>query len=387
VISRNGKALYVPGPSYFDPNVKQYAGWWNILEQQRLALEDAGYEVDTPQPPDELRADSPSFAKITAYGLAVAHMTQKTEYDVVLGAPSYGYIPMLAHDEAVRISYGWNNAPPHRNRVLEPEYARFGRTYDHSAIGDLLYNDGLWLSDLVICCSPYVSKTHAEVVNERRIGIAPWGVDSERFTPGEKNEDFTILFVGGDPIRKGFVYLLEAYSQLRHQGIKANLWAVGFKAQTKPDPDGFVRYFGMVPHEQMPAIYRQCHVLVCPTIEDGIACCVQEAMASGVVPITTEETAEVFSHPMFLPGSEPGGFEVPYQDSQAIWRVLDMLYWNGYPRWGKGRGLLAEKAVVSRQIAEHQTWARFRERFAELVQAAVTMTPTESGMLRRLLNA
>ena len=355
------RALYAPGPSYHDPRVKEVAGWHKILVYQREAMELAGYEVDTPEAPAALLADRPSFARITSYGVAVAAMTQGKSYDLVLGAPSYGYIPMLAHPEARKISYGWNNAPAYRNRMLEPEYAKHGQTYDHSPVGDLLYVSGLRISDRVIACSPFVAVTHAEELlvspdQDVHIPIAPWGVDSETFRPGEKNQRFTVLFVGGDSVRKGLDYALQAVYQLvANENLDLDFWVVGCPGES-PIPNR-VKVFGMVPHAQMPEIMARCHVLVLPSLEDGIALVVQEAMACGVVPIATPDPAEVFSHPLFV--DEPCGYKVAYRRSDQIADKLRMLY--------EDRRLLKLEGEKARAAAELQTWAKFKECFATAI--------------------
>lgn len=375
----SGKALYVPGPSYHDPQVRRYAGWWQILEYQRQAIERAGYEVETPEVLPELLAPSPSFARITSYGVAVAHQTLGRDYNLVLGAPSYGCIPMLAHPEAVRVSYGWNNAPHHRNRVLEPEYERLGASFDHSPVGDALYETGLRASDRVFACSPFVRQTHAEVLGDAGdwyVGLVPWGVDSQRFHPGEKRERFTVLFVGGDPVRKGFRFLWEAYLALRQEGLPIDLWVVGFSAPFPADPQ--LRCFGMVPWAQMPEIMHQCDVLVCPTLEDGVACCVQEAMASGCAVIATPEAAEVYRHPAFVGVRPPRGPEVPYGDAGALARELRSLYQDRNRCWEVGQEM--------RAIAEEQTWERFVAGFAVEIRDAVLLAHighTKAGRGRR----
>ena len=113
----------------------------------------------------------------------------------------------------------------------------------------------------------------------------------------------------------------------------------------------------MVPHAQMPEIMARCHVLVLPSLEDGIALVVQEAMACGVVPIATPDPAEVFSHPLFV--DEPCGYKVAYRRSDQIADKLRMLY--------EDRRLLKLEGEKARAAAELQTWAKFKECFATAI--------------------
>ena len=352
------KALYCPGPSYRDSWVKTYAGWWQILEHQREALELAGYEVDTPEIVPA-GGHPRSIDKITLYGASVAAVTRGTDYDLVAGAPSYGAIPMANHPEARRVSFVWNNCQPYRDRVLEPEYGFFGLEYDHSRAGRRMEQTGLDLSDLVVACSPFVRETYADVVERDKLVVAPWGVDSEIFRPAEKGGRFTVLFVGGDLVRKGFRYLHEACLGLWEAGHDFDVWCVGSE---RPDDwftnrcgpvDRFV-WLGLVPHEEMPRLMAQCHLLVCPTLEDGIACCVQEAMAAGVVPVATADAAEVFFHSAFQVRQSKryhSGTRVT-TDPIEIARAISDYYTN--PDY------LADCGKRARQLAEEQTWEKYK---------------------------
>lgn len=331
--------------------MRTYAGWWRILDLMREGIQEIGYEVICPQVPDEKLVRQPSLARIVSYGIMASEMVRGEAFQLVLGAPSYGCIPMMDHVEAVSISYGWNNAPAYRNRVLEPEYVKMGSSYDHSPAGDALYELGLRKSDHVIACSPYVKKTHAEVIPDARISIARWGVDVNMFTPGVKRDRFTILFSGGDPIRKGLGYLLDAYQEFADV---ADLWLVGCNVQVDHPS---VRCFGMVPHQQMPEIVRQCHVLVLPTLEDGIALSVQESMASGVVPITTADPSEVFVDGV-------SGFTVPFGDVRSIRLLLErfvLMPRNEYNNLCRS----------SRAQAEAFTWDDFKAEFKQRIREAV----------------
>ena len=109
----------------------------------------------------------------------------------------------------------------------------------------------------------------------------------------------------------------------------------------------------MLPHSDMPEIYQQCHVLVCPTLEDGIALCVQEAMASGLPVITSPETAEVFKH-------METGIKVDYRDIEGIKRALLFLRNNPVQRV-----LMGKKA---RALSETQTWDQTKESLKDIIR-------------------
>lgn len=348
------RALYLPGPSYFDENVKRFAGWWHILQYQCDAMHEAGYEVDVGVAPREWGRITPSFAKISAYSLATANYPLE-EYDLIVGAPSYAHHAFFKARRAKKIAYVWNNADPYRRRQLEPEYRKFGRRYrddraDRAAdeVNEIMNRQGLEACDRVIACSPFVKQTHAEVVPEEKISIANWGVDTDRFTPPEESPPgFRVLFSGGDPIRKGFGYLLHALDTMHDYGIE--VWVVGSKPFREENKN--FKQFGLVPFDEVADIYRQCHVICIPTLEDGIACAIQEGMACGLVPIATEEAAEVFD--------KTCGFQVPYRDPQAIAVAIGRLK--------DDPCLLDQMGAAAREKAESQTWGNFKAEFAAIL--------------------
>lgn len=356
-------ALYLPGPSYFDPRVREVAGWVKILEYQREAIELAGYDVEVAETPPDLLEQTPALAKYLTYGFL--HVERAQQADLLVGAAAYGFVPFLAARKAKKVAYVWNNEEGYRANVLEPEYARFGQTYDHSRAARQMNTLMLNHVDHVIACSPWVKKTHAEVMPADRISIAFWGVDSAVFTPLVTplySPPLRILFSGGDPIRKGLQYLLQALDNLA--GVE--LWIVGAAVDARL-PSVPIRIFGMVPHERMHEIMRQAHVICIPTLEDGIAVAVQEGMASGLVPIATPDAAEVFEHGV-------SGFRVPFRDPLAIRDAIVRLRDN--------TDLRIQMSVAAWLLAQRQTWGRFKQDFAAVIHlVSVGVRPGDSPLL------
>jgi glycosyltransferase involved in cell wall biosynthesis len=344
------KALYLPGPSYYDENVKAYAGWHKILELQHEALEDAGYEVTVPFiSPDEIDTSS-SFARIASWSLAASRYFAGISPDLVLGAPSYAHHTFFLSPSAKNIAYVWNNSDTYRIKQLEPEYGTFNTPFPTHPVNTTMNSEALKRVRKVIACSEFVRNTWGmyQVPNGTPIDIAHWGVDSDLFHPGKKNSKFTILFVGGDPIRKGLRYLLRALKDIEDQDIE--IWLAGCKIGSL---DPRVTELGIIEHKHMPELIRQAHALVLPTLEDGIALCVQEAMASGVVPITTLECSEVFQ-------DFRSGLTIPYRDHISIKAYIEALMNN--------RDLLRNISKHAREEAQGQTWDQFKEEFVRALR-------------------
>lgn len=365
------KAVFSPGPSYFDPNVRQYAGWVKILDLYKEGLEELGYDVFVPEVDPELIDQASTVSKILSYDIVAAAQLRDEGFDIpysskdlFLGPPGYSLAQMMAIGAGIKtFLYVWNNADWWRDQQLAEEYKKLGAPYDLSPTWRWINRTALEMCDHVIACSPFVKKTHAEVVPEDKISIAFWGVDSEKFQPGvEEPPGYKILFVGGDPVRKGLYYLAKAIEEMKG----CELWIVG----CRPFADGkdvfqttsgvTVRQFGMLPHEDMARIYKLCHVICIPTLEDGIALAMQEGMACGLVPIGTPDVAEVFAaHEIQF-----RGYKVDFKDIGAIRRALTELKENP-----EQRRLMSK---LARAITEAQTWEQTKEEFKEIIRCQMS---------------
>ena len=155
----------------------------------------------------------------------------------------------------------------------------------------------------------------------------PYGVDLSRFAPAgaPATDRFDILFVGGMSLRKGVQYLLQAYQQLRHAhksisfaGAPApELIALLRKHALWPED---ARVLGHVPQDKLNSLMSRSHVLVLPSIEEGLALVQAQAMACGCVVIGTPHTG---AEDLFTDGQE--GFVVPIRDGNALAQRLQQL--------------------------------------------------------------
>jgi len=341
------KAIFSPGTSYTDPSARKYAGWIRILDLYKEALDELGFDVFVPEVPPELIDKSSTVSKITSYDLVAA--TQSPEDALFFfGASSFCIAQMLRLPQSCKkLVYVFNNADWYRDEMLAEEYKKFGAPYALSPVWRWINKKALEIADHVLTCSPFVKKTHSKLVPGDKISITFWGVDSEKFTPAEEEPPgFRILYVGSDHIRKGLVYLLNALVKIEG----AELWMVGQPIETTGLPQ--VKELGMVPNSEVPDIYRQCHVQVQPTLEDGISLCVQEGMASGVPCIATADPAEVFHNGV-------SGIKIPYRDTKAIYDALIMLKEDPEKR--------REMAKQARALAEKQPWEKTKEAVKEII--------------------
>ncbi len=159
--------------------------------------------------------------------------------------------------------------------------------------------------------------------------IIPNGVDVERFggdvRPVERFCDGrpNILFVGRLEKRKGFKYLLRAFSRIKEAIPEARLLVVG--AYDEMDKLPFllyihrhhledVEFIGYVPEEELPRYYHTCDVFCAPSIGfESFGIVLLEAMAAGK-PIVASDIAGYRT--VLRDGEE--GFLVEPKDEEAL---------------------------------------------------------------------
>lgn len=168
-----------------------------------------------------------------------------------------------------------------------------------------------------------------------RILFTPLGIDTKRFSPGQKdetikpsigqNEPFRIIQVGQVSLRKGFPYLLEAVKQLDDPDIEIILYGgVGWRSIRalieEYQQAGLKIQLGA--GDPVPAM-RNAHLCIHSSIEDGFGLAPLEAMAVGLPTVVTEMTGMKDAVTNGV-----NGFVVPSKDSKAIARCITELKGN-----------------------------------------------------------
>lgn len=162
-------------------------------------------------------------------------------------------------------------------------------------------------------------------IPERKLIKLPLGVDLKMFRPIPKEDRvFRVLYAGTFSLRKGSLYLLEALRPL-HSLKNFEFMFNGHVAQeirelVRPYA-AHIRSVGVRPFDQLYALYSQASVFVLPTVEDGFAKVITEAMACGVPVIATTNCG---AEDVFTDGVE--GFIVPIRDPEAIRQKILYLY-------------------------------------------------------------
>jgi glycosyltransferase involved in cell wall biosynthesis len=156
----------------------------------------------------------------------------------------------------------------------------------------------------------------------QRLLFCPYPVDLSSFQPTMEarpaNRPFTVLHTGGLSLRKGTPYLLEAFRLIRKEVPNAVLRV---KRHLRNDVVDIVRRNADLPIEWSDYLdfaghvrrYQTSDLMLFPSVEDGFALVVAEALACGLPVITTPNTG---ASDLIRPGEN--GEIVPVCDPQAL---------------------------------------------------------------------
>lgn len=208
-------------------------------------------------------------------------------------------------------------------------------------------------------------------VSADRLLRIPYGADTRLFSPGAPpRRPFRIVTVGVS-LRKGTPYLLEAAAQL---GISGDRHGPGMEiclagavppelAPILRHTSARVRVLGALSHPDLAALYRSASVFVLPSVEEGMALSVLEALASGLPVVVTPNTGagDIITH-------EREGLIVPVGDAAALARALQELYEDETKR--------SAMAAAALETARAWTWDAYGDRaaaaYARLTARAVS---------------
>jgi len=174
-------------------------------------------------------------------------------------------------------------------------------------------------ADAITVPSSFSARSFIEMgVPAEKVHTIPYGVRLESFSKvaDPPTDTFQVLFAGHVSLRKGVPYLLQAFQQLRHPAKR--LRVVGdvsaeIEQLLSRLPTANVEFLGSVPQVQLPRLMSTSHVMVLPSIEEGLALVQGQALACGCPVLASTNTGgeDLFS-------DETEGFIVPIRDVDAL---------------------------------------------------------------------
>lgn len=214
-----------------------------------------------------------------------------------------------------------------QDRLLGEEHARWGLDYRPIDRRIVEKEEREYAgADLITVPSGFAERSFIESgVPAAKLRRIPYGGRLDRFKPqGSPAQDsFQVLFVGQMSLRKGVPYLLEAFARFDHPNKRLRLIGgidPGIRPLLAKLPSDRVEFLGALPNTELSRHYSESHVLVLPSIEEGLAMVMAEAMASGCPVIASQNTG---ADDLFTDGED--GIIVPIRSSDAILAALQRL--------------------------------------------------------------
>lgn len=229
-----------------------------------------------------------------------------------------GIVPMLEE---------CGSANEHQEQILKEEHEILGLPARVGVNEAVIENERreCELAERILCPSEYVAHSFQQYgVPRDRCLVIPYACNP-RFRAKEPKKAATklkVLYVGSIGPRKGAIYLLRALEKLSSETIECTM--VG-RVEPVFEPvfrsyRSKGRHVTAVPHDEMPGYFKEASVLVLPTLDEGMAYVIMEALASGTPVITTAHSGAVGT---VVDGQN--GFIVPIRDSESISSALTQL--------------------------------------------------------------
>jgi glycosyltransferase involved in cell wall biosynthesis len=300
-----------------------------------------------------VRAMSGSVRGVYAYDHAALNTFREARargmkcfYD--LPVPYWGGLKRLC-DEEVELNPEWRLTHPFRSATAQELERK---------------DEELRLADVVIVASQFSKKSLSEApAFHAPVAVIPYGapaVGAGAAREGRRGRPLKVLFVGGLDVRKGLPYLLKA---MRLLARGAELTIVGWppNGQLSTELEATLRthrWIRSLAHEELLGEMARQDVLVLPTLYDGFALAITEALSQGLPVIATPNAgaAELLEH-----GRD--GFIVPIRSADAIAEKLQLLAGDGE--------LLASMSAFASRKAQSLSWQSYRQRLAHTVAAAL----------------
>jgi len=227
----------------------------------------------------------------------------------------------------------WNSHPIEFWNLLSEEQHLWGSR--HPSVSPFfkdLVQGSVAAADYIFTSSTFVRNSFLKQgFDPARLLLCPYPIDLEVYQPAAErrpaNRPFTVLHVGGLSLRKGAPYLLEAFRLIRKEEPNAVL---RIKRHIRDDAEEVLRRYADLPIEWSESLdlaghvrrYQNSDLLLFPSIEDGFALVVAEALACGLPVITTPNTG---ASDLIRPGQN--GEVVPIRDPGAL-AAASLKWWD-----------------------------------------------------------
>lgn len=195
-------------------------------------------------------------------------------------------------------------------------------------------------ADLIICGSEFVRAKLLEFgIDARRCAVVPYGVDTRQFSVTRRphlREKLRVLSVGAVGLRKGSQYIFEAAGKLSKIAEFRLVGPCLSPPKIVRSISSRLEVVGAIPRAEILSQYAWADVFLLPSICEGSATVIYEALAAGLPVICTSHAGSVVQH-------ELEGLIIPIRSSDAIVDSIERL--------SNNRNLLEYMATNAKQRA------------------------------------
>lgn len=245
------------------------------------------------------------------------------------------------------------------DEILRKEYQRLGLPYQSARSryrGRIVREYSM--ADALIVPSQYVAQTMKDHgVKPEKIHVIPYGVNVDQINKAKNQtssiigemELFRVIFVGSVIPRKGLHYLIKAWESLNFPN--SELVIIG-RCPEKPYLELLkklitrtkIRFIDHLPQIKLAGYYQSADLFVLPSLSEGSALVVYEAMSAGLPILTTSNAGSVVRD-----GKD--GFVIPPADVDALEEKL--LWYYEHPLERKEMGNYGQNTVTNYSWEEY----------------------------------
>ena len=205
-------------------------------------------------------------------------------------------------------------------------------------------------ADLILCGSDFVRDAIGACGGPaERCSVVPYGVDTHFCIAKREshNGPLRVLTVGAVGLRKGSPYVLETARKLAGRARFRMVGSIAVSSAAQTLLSRHVELTGPVPRTEVLEHFRWADVFLLPSVCEGSATVVYEALATGLPVVCTPNTGSVVRD-----GVE--GFVVPVRNSDAVVDRISVL--------GSKPVLLREMSEAARERSRSFTLSAYQQR-------------------------
>ena len=288
------------------------------------------------------------------------------DLDILIGWSSFSYCSFLKakNEKCISILERGSTHIEYQNEILKEEYELLN--LKPKLISKYIIDKEkkeYELADYIMVPTEYAKKTFIDKgVSEKKIIKNYYGVDLSEFKyerlEKEKISKFRIIYTGTISIRKGVIYLLEAFDELDLEN--SELLLIGDidsdvnSRLNKYKKNKKIIFKKSMNQRDLGKFYNNSDVFVLNSIEDGFGMVILQAMACGLPVITTKNTggSEIIE-------DEKDGFIIPIRSKEVLKKKIFYLYNN--PKHCSEMGMIAKD-----KISKNYSWESYGKRQVDI---------------------